>query len=244
MQRNLAGNEQESASASTFTAWQSQHSMAGLNNPNDDPDADGLTNLMEYALGSAPDNGLGVSRFRLENNTTTGAIDALLTRPAGEHRDLRYILEGSDDLAAWTALTIAPAVNSERGSDRNAALRQCQPAPSCVSKSRSMPISTAQAKPRAITGAQGWTRRLFPVGRQTLSMPLLLPAVYSGKISSTSGRAVVINTNGIDIHAHLQNGVSYYVEVLDGRSGRPHLDIDTAASTGSTLTLATAPRPP
>jgi hypothetical protein len=143
----------ETANApATFTSWQSQNSLAGLNNPEDDPDADGHTNLLEYALGTSPASGAQLSRFRLVTSTTTGLIEALLTRPAGEHRDLRYILESSADLKTWTPLSITPVTTI--GADQTETLRfaDLEPPPrsnkvSSASKFSSMPISTAPPRP-------------------------------------------------------------------------------------------------
>jgi hypothetical protein len=248
MQRNLAGSSSASTSSepATFNAWQSQNTLGGLNNPDDDPDADGLTNLMEYALGTSPDNGLGVSRVSLESNTTSGAIDAWVTRPAGEHRDLRYILEGSHDLATWSALSITPVVNANADQTETLRFSQVESAFNGAAhgflRLKVMLDADLDGNPEAgaISGVQGWTRRLFPVGRQSLSMPLLQPAVYTGQVSSISGRNVTINTHGLDIRTQLPNGVSCYAEVIDGALSGSTYDIDTSNSSGSTLALVSS----
>ena len=41
---------EESSETATFTSWQARNNLAGLNHPADDPDADGHTNLLEYAI--------------------------------------------------------------------------------------------------------------------------------------------------------------------------------------------------
>jgi len=245
-QRTLGQRESTNTPAATFTAWQSQSGLSSLNHPDDDPDADGLVNLMEYALGTAPDNGLGVSHFRLVNNTTTGAIDALVTRPAGEHRDLRYILEGSRDFATWTTLALTPAVKA--GADQTETLTfSAVDAAFTGASSGFLRLKVTldadldgTAESAAFTSASGWSRTSFAAGRQTLSMPLLLPAVYTGKVSSFSGRDVAINTNSFDIRTLWQQGVAYYAEVLDGTLAGRVFDIDTTASNGSVLAFTSA----
>ncbi|MDB6003702.1 MAG: hypothetical protein JWR15_689, partial [Prosthecobacter sp.] len=245
--RNLAADPGVQSAPATFTAWQTQNSLSGLNHPNDDPDADGLTNLMEYALGTAGGNGLGAARFTLVNNTVTGGIDAVLTRPVGSHADVRYFLEGSNDLSTWTTLSLTPA--SMANGDMTETLRYTQVESAFNGASRGLlrikvtldANLDGTAEATATTGAQGWARMLFPVGRQSLSMPLLLPAIYTGQVSSMSDRNVVLNTNGGDIRTQLQNGVSYYLEVMDGALRGRTFDLDTTAATASSITLATAP---
>ena len=242
--RNLALNPGVVSAPSTFTAWQAQNGLNGLNSPNDDPDADGQTNLLEYALGTAGGSGLGASRFTLVSNTVTGTIDAMLTHPSGTHPDLRFFLEGSNDLSTWTTLTLTPAPTAN--ADQTETLRYSAVESVFNGASRGFLRikvtldANLDGKPEATatTGAQGWARMLFPVGRQSLSMPLLLPAVFAGEVSSVSDRTVVINLNGGDIHSQLQNGLSYYVEVLDGALTGRTFDLDTTASTGSSVVLA------
>jgi protocatechuate 3,4-dioxygenase beta subunit len=243
-QRSLGGAEVAASFPATFTAWLSQNNLSGLGNPNDDPD--GLVNLMEYALGTSPDSGLGISRFRLVSNTTTGTIEALVTRPSGEHRDLRYILEGSRDLAAWTALAITPAVKA--GADQTETLTfGAVDAAFTGASSGFLRLKVTldadldgTAEATACTESVGWSRMGFNAGRQTLSMPLLLPAVYTGKVSSVSGRDITVNTGGLDIGTLWRQGAAYYAEVLDGALAGRVFDIDTTASTGGALALTTA----
>jgi hypothetical protein len=103
---------------STYTAWIDDHaaSLGGATAPGDDPDADGLANLLEYALGgdpalagerpapalvasSATDGTplLGLAYRRLRGGSAPTANDYL----AG---GLRYLIESTTDLSgAWTS---------------------------------------------------------------------------------------------------------------------------------------------
>ena len=231
VRRDLSSNSSDSSAASTFTAWQSQNSLSGLNNPNDDPDADALTNLMEYALGTPANSGLAITRFRLEVNATTRAVDALVTRPAGEHRDLRYGLEGSDDLAAWTALAITPSL--QVGSDQTETLRFANVTASFLRLKVTLDADldgTPEAS--AITGVEGWSRRTFDIGRQTLSMPLLKPAVFTGCVVSVTGTQITL-----PVSVTLPAG-AHYLEVLDGPLAGQTFDIDTHLNLPSYVALA------
>jgi hypothetical protein len=246
--RNLALNPGTASAAGTFTAWQSQNGLNGLNSANDDPDGDGQSNLLEYALGSAGGSGLGASRFTLVLNTTTGAIDAQLIRPAGTHADLHYYLEGSNDLNTWSTLALTPVTTSN--ADQTETLRYGQVESAFPAATRGfLRIKVAldanldgTPEATATTGAHGWARRLFPVGRQSLSMPLLRAAIYAGQVSSSADRTVVLNTGGGDVSAQLQTGVSYYLEVLDGSLKGRTFDLDSkTTATASSIQLTSAP---
>lgn len=233
--------------ATVFSAWQSQNGLSGLNGPNDDPDADGLPNLVEYALGTPADSSLGSSRFTLASHEEDGSIDALITRPAGEHADLRYVLEASSDLSApWQALTLVPSVSTHADQTQTLCFAHVDNAFGGASAGflRLKIMLDADldgtAEATAVSQTQGWARRNFAVGRQTLSMPLLLPSVYAGRVTAVAGRAVTIDTQEADIRTALQAESAHYVEVLDGALAGRIFDIEADASTGSTLMLTAA----
>jgi len=240
--------DSKSASPATFTAWQAQNSLEGLSQPNDDPDSDGLTNLLEYALGSQPDSGLGDARFALEQ-TGGGTIDAWFTRPMGGQRDLRYVVECSSDLTTWLALPIVPVIKPN--ADRTETLR--------FEKVESAFGAHGQGFLRlkvcldadldgfpeasAVTPASAWSQRQLPLGTQSFAMPLMRPSIYTGRVSAVNAHEATINTNGHDIQTQFQGRDCYYAEVLDGVLAGHTFEIDSAASFGGTLVLATPAGP-
>lgn len=88
-----------------YTAWlAARFSTDELNNPltsgvNADPDADGWSNLMEYALGLEPK----VANTTALPQVTTSASEWVYTytRP-GDRSDVTYAVEASTTLASWT----------------------------------------------------------------------------------------------------------------------------------------------
>jgi hypothetical protein len=88
-----------------YTAWLvARFSTDELNNPltsgvNADPDADGWSNLMEYALGLEPK----VANTTALPQVTTSASEWVYTytRP-GDRSDVTYAVEASTTLASWT----------------------------------------------------------------------------------------------------------------------------------------------
>jgi hypothetical protein len=235
MQRDLAATNTSTASAlSTFTAWQSQNSsLGGLANPLDDPDADDLANLLEYALGTPAGSGVQTSRFRLEADATTGAVDAVLTRPSTEQRDLRYVIEGGDDLASWSPLAITPTV--QQNADHTETLRFHSIATAFVRVKVVLDADldgTAEAV--TVSPAQGWTQREFGVGKQTLSMPLLRPAAFAGRVSSVNGVQITLPVT-LTLPA-----VPHYLEVLDGPLAGQTFDTSSDLKLASSAALAGA----
>ena len=188
----------------------------------------------------------GLYTGSLDSAFGNSLIDALVTRPAGAHADLRFSLEGSSDLATWTTISLTPATTTNADQTQTQRYSQVDAAFSGASRGFLRLKVTLDANldgtPEAATttGALGWARVPFAAGRQSLSMPLLLPAIYTGKVSSISGSTVVVNTNGADIHAQLQNGVNYYVEVMDGTLKGRTLDIDASATSGGNIVLTSS----
>ncbi len=91
----------------TLDTWRTTHFGSAANSGDAadaaDPDADGVPNLLEYALGGDPDSaasrpgtGVGVSEFHLAI-----AFDRL-------RGDVTYTVQGSNDLVSWTDLATNP----------------------------------------------------------------------------------------------------------------------------------------
>jgi hypothetical protein len=93
---------------SGFEKWESDNSVpSGFSGALDDPDGDSVSNLIEYAFGTSP----------MEMNTTpSGEIvvgGVQFTLVAG-HPDLEYMIEESNDLGTWTAVsTMVSAMNAQ-----------------------------------------------------------------------------------------------------------------------------------
>ncbi|WP_461785603.1 hypothetical protein, partial [Prosthecobacter sp.] len=83
------------------------------------------------------------------------------------------------------------------------------------------------AEATAVTPVQGWSRRTFNVGRETLSMPLLKPAVFIGLVSSVNGTQLTL-----PVTIALSPETAHYLEVLDGTLAGQTFDL------GSDLKLA------
>jgi hypothetical protein len=89
-------------------AWRIRHfgSAAASGDAADlaDPDADGQSNLLEYACGTDPLNS-GTAPFIPSEITDSGVAYLSVAFHRRKHADLRYIVEVSSDLVTWTADT-------------------------------------------------------------------------------------------------------------------------------------------
>jgi hypothetical protein len=87
---------------SRFAAWATAN---GVTTPNGDDDLDGLSNLLEYALGTHPTtaNPAAPVTFVQEGNLVSLTFEASLQTP-----DVAFQLEESSDLATWTRLDSTP----------------------------------------------------------------------------------------------------------------------------------------
>ncbi len=90
-----------------FALWQQSHWPSSLDasviGPGADPDGDGMSNLLEYALGTSPTNG---GSLRVPRIDSTGGH--LVLSFARHRADLVYIVEASSDLVNWSALARNP----------------------------------------------------------------------------------------------------------------------------------------
>jgi len=84
----------------TFESWAGG---LGLSSPSGDPDGDGLSNLLEYALGSNPRVSEAMTLFNFDQTTNTFNFGLNLdpSRP-----DVRLMIEESPDLTNWSEMEL------------------------------------------------------------------------------------------------------------------------------------------
>ena len=88
-----------------FSSWISGYpGVGGLTGPADDPDADGLTNLLEYALGSNPNSGAPAPTPQIANSK----LQINFTRSTAA-TDLVLVVKASSDLVTWTDIARSQA---------------------------------------------------------------------------------------------------------------------------------------
>ncbi|MBB5033349.1 putative Ig domain-containing protein [Prosthecobacter vanneervenii] len=227
--------------ASTFATWSQDSAIGG---PADDPDEDGLPNLLEYALGTDPASPLQPNRFALTHDST-GSLTALLTVPSATHDDLIISLETLTDLtqsgkaSAWKKLSMASTTTINADGTLTRAYGTLEKL--LVFKGLDAGYlhlrvdldANRDGVPEAtVTSAiQGWGRQSFATGSRTFSMPLLNAAFFTGRAVSVSGSEVMLPAI-ITLPAG-----SLYLEALDGPLAGQRFEIDATASSGNTVVL-------
>lgn len=101
------------AQARTFAEWRAA-TLPEDNRPleivaGDDPDRDGVANLLEYAFDLNPTAIDPDAATALPHLDRGQSPPSLVFRRRSQATDLRYVIEGSSDLAGWSALGSQPA---------------------------------------------------------------------------------------------------------------------------------------
>lgn len=74
----------------------------GIGGPDDDADGDGQSNLLEYALGTVPNDNASVQELTVTSVGGKPTFAITKGSEAGADTSLSYIIEGSTDLANWS----------------------------------------------------------------------------------------------------------------------------------------------
>lgn len=222
----LLGAPPPQAATATSTTWSSL--AASLGAPGADLDGDGLSNLVEYALGTDPVNGLQQNRFYLAADAQTGRVDAFMIRPTGGRRDIAHQLELTTDLREnrWQRLAVTPVIT--QNNDGTETLRYADVASSVPGETGFVRLKVnldadmnGTPEHTVIGDTQAWLRRDFSA-RQTFSMPLLGSDVFRGR-------------DARNLKSHLTEGRTYYLEVLEGNLEGSRYELDEAATSNEAL---------
>ncbi len=109
------GNIRVGPEPSGYGTWSSTHPFTvGVNDgPMDDPDADGINNLLEYVLGGVP-VGAGASNTSILPTQNLTATDLVLTfrRSDSSETDVSLKVQWSADMTTWTDFATIGPVNA------------------------------------------------------------------------------------------------------------------------------------
>ena len=220
-------NFMQALTPDTFALWQQLHPSLNQG-ATDNPDGDMAANLLEYALGTEASSGAGTPHFWVEAHAD-GTADALLLRNTAGHHDIRYVMEGSNDLAIWQVLAAAPAVTPLAGGTET--VRYTNVGTAFVRLRVNLDANQdGTPEATALSTVQGWSLRQFSASAQTFSMPLLKPEVFAGTASSATGKDFVA-------------GQAYYAEVISGNLEGRRFEVDEAHSTDTALAFESSSPP-
>ncbi|MDB6074101.1 MAG: hypothetical protein JWO89_1741, partial [Verrucomicrobiaceae bacterium] len=243
----------QSLSPDSFSQWQTQNIQHGTTGANDNPDGDLYDNLLSYALGLDGTGVRTIAPFKLEVNSLTGDIDAVLARRSGGHSDVTYILEGSVSGIAsstWARLAIVPAV--ETSNDGSEAVRY--PAINAQQVFAGVTLGYVRLKvvldadhnglpdSTSVSPVYAFNWLSLPAAQTTFSMPLLKNEVFAGTILSVVDGSLSVASSGTK--EALEPGRSYFGEVMDGPHEGERYELDEIATSGAVIVLETPPQIP
>jgi hypothetical protein len=237
------------ATPGTFAQWQAQNSLGGLNGPLADPEGDELPNLLEYALAGDPASGLPSGGVRLEK-ASTGGYQLSFRRRRGSPADLGYTVQVSPQYypsGSWATVSTPPLVQLGADGTETLTFTGLENEASVASQEFGFVRLTVRLdadgngapENEVHTDIQGWQRRTLPVAHLTLGRPFAEPPAFVGIAGSFAAGAVDLATsaNGQSISQLLLPGRSYYLEVCTGPIAGHRIEVDEAASTGTSLAL-------
>jgi hypothetical protein len=168
-------------------------------------DGDDLADLLEYALGTPAGSGVSTGdALKIENGTASFTKAASIA-------DLRWFLEATSDLKAWTALNLAPVVTDNQ--DGTETLRWTLPAQgNGILRLR---VQRLGASDTAATPPQAWSTLSLTAGIQSIGVQTLNAPIFTGLVHSVNGRSLFLSDASY-LPALVEEGAKYYIELRNG----------------------------
>ena len=232
----------------SFQAWKSAVSLP-QEEPGDDPDGDGLSNMIEYALGSAADSGLvAAGAPELRWNAETNGFDFVFSRRLGGASDVMLTLEMmSSEGEVFSPVNGVPEVSNAGAGLEQVIFRAVSQSAEGLGETHGFvrlraaldQDSNGTPEVEVVSPPWCWRRQAYAAGEpHAVVMPLVLPEVYAGPVQALSANTLELTlAAGENLTSKLQPGRSYYIEAISGSAEGGRWEVDEAATTPTVLAL-------
>jgi hypothetical protein len=229
--------------SASYTHWAYLNGLpAGQQEPEQDPDGDGLANLFEFVTASDPLQ-TNVSRVQ----ATTVIVDDV-TYPAAAFVRRQDLGGVNTDVWAATDVGFASLLGTEEvsvtprgdGTD-DVVVRSVVPLTEPSSQFFRLAADLPAMAGPVTSPPVGVMSRMLELGASGISLPLIDAELFVGLATGNGGEVVSFPSSHGSLGARLEPGGRYFVEVATGPLTGERLDVDTDATLASgdaTVTLA------
>ncbi|MDA0813920.1 MAG: FG-GAP-like repeat-containing protein, partial [Verrucomicrobia bacterium] len=202
-----------SPDATQWAQWQQYTPGAGAT-PASNGDGDLFDDLMEFAMGSDPNQGAGVTEG-LQLNVAGNSVLATFTRPVNLI-GVSWILERSPDLSQWSNVSVDPSVTSAGAGKERVAYSGLQHQSGLSASEGYLRLKVVLANPSAVSYSlpMGWRSTAIQPGYRTHGNAFTQKAAYSGKVASQAVQSVT--TVAGSVSGLLDDSARYYIEFTSG----------------------------
>ena len=213
--------------ARTWAEWVVLEAPAGAAAPGDDPDGDGMPNLLEFAFCQEPARGIVTQPPLRVRGGPAGTVEAVVRRTAGAAGltwRMEVIRDLSDAPAGWQTIAGLPEVTANGDGTETAIYRDLEATTGVGMGFVRLKVSLTEPAAMAMTAVHGFHSLALPSGITTAGFPLQQPDVLTGRVETVSGNLLFLPAaaGGANLYSLMSTG-SYYLEVIEGPPGRPEL---------------------
>jgi autotransporter-associated beta strand protein len=217
-----------------YTDWAYRNLPPDRRLATDDPDGDGLANLIEFALGldaiGAGGDGVRATTVDADGQTYPAILFTRAADIGGAGVDVRAAA-GPDFLTPldWVEVSSAPRGDgTEEVLVRSVVPLSTRPR-QFFRLAVTLPASPVSGEATILSAPVGVLSGSAPRGDSGLAVPLIAEDVFVGTVESSTATAVAFTHAG-DVGAFLATGQPYYLEVLTGPMQGERFDVDAEAT--------------
>ena len=217
-----------------YTDWAYHNLPPDQRGAADDPDGDGLANLLEFELGldaaGAGGDGIRATTVEAAGQTYPAVVYTRRVDSGGAAVDVR--VAGAPDFAALLDSVEVSATPRGDGTDE-VVVRSVVPLSTrprqFLRLAATLPASPTSEAATVLSAPVGVLSGNAPRGESGFAAPLIAEDAFVGTVESNTASAVTF-AHASDVGALLTPGAPYYLEVLTGALQGERFDVDVAAT--------------